>query len=291
MRDKVWEWYRHVVLTRLEPGARIILIMTRWHRDDLAGRILAEDSDWDVLNLPAIDEDGNALWPERYSAKELEYVKVKVGSRVWASLYQGTPLDVESKKFRREWIQWYDNLPKEDFTLPRGAGVDTATSLKSASDNTALVDVCRDKNGFLYIDDVFCEKVTVSGFANHLVNQHAAKRYSMVKLEKNNAGEAFKQRIDEVSRERGVAVPVECEQTTTDKMVRAMEFQPLVENGTIRFRRGSKKVAELVEHLVNFDGKGGDTDDDVDALGFAIKAVLGSNNGAVYTLDYDVRPR
>lgn len=306
IREKVWEWYRNVVLTRLEPGARLVLIMTRWHRDDLAGRILNEEKDWDVVNLPAVATgkpdpytglpdllgraECEALWPERFNAEELAVTKTKVGSRVWEALYQGNPTDPETQKFKREWFRWYDELPHEAFALPRGAGVDTATSLKSSNDNTALVEVCRDEKGFLYVDDVFCEKVTVSGFAEYLVNQHAAKQYAKVKLEKNNAGEAFKQRIDEVSRERKIAVPVECEQTTTDKMVRAMEFQPFVENGTLRFKRGHKRVAELVEHLINFDGRGGDVDDDVDALGFAIKAILNTNEGGMFALG-DVMPK
>ncbi len=296
IRDKVWEWYRSVVLTRLEPDARIILIMTRWHQDDLAGRILREEKDWEVINFAALAEGedilgrqkDDALWPERYSRDALVATRGKVGSRVWASLYQGRPMDPESQKFRREWFRLYDNAP---VGCKRGGGIDTATSLKSSNDNTSMVDVCRDKEGFLYVDDVFCEKITVSGFAQHLINQHQAKKYSKVKLEKNNAGEAFKQRIDEVAREYSVAVPVECEQTTTDKMVRAMEFQPLVENGTLRFKRGNPQVAALIDHLINFDGKGGDVDDDVDALGFAIKAVVNPKEGGMVLLDVDVRPR
>jgi predicted phage terminase large subunit-like protein len=294
MRNNVWEWYKSVVLTRLEPNAAIILVMTRWHKDDLAGRILEQESDWEVINFPAIAESedilgrqkGEALWPERYSEKELLETRKKVGSRVWFALFQGQPQDPESQKFKREWFEFYDNLPVA--IVNRGGGIDTATSLKSANDNTALVDVCKDKEGFLYADDVFCEKITVSGFAKHFVNQYKAKKYGNTKLEKNNAGEAFKQRIDEVAREEGIGIHIECEQTSTDKMVRAMEFQALVENGTLRFNRNNKKVLELVEHLINFDGRGGDTDDDVDALGFAIKAVNNVSQAEVYTSAHDV---
>ena len=292
-RDNVWDWYRSVVLTRLEPNAAIILVMTRWHQDDLAGRILAEEKlngthEWEVINFPALAtaddilgrKEGEALWPERYPVDVLLNTKRSVGSRVWSALYQGNPQDPESQKFKREWFKYYDNLPVE--ISRRGSGADTATSLKSSNDNTSLVDVFRDNEGFLYVDDCFCEKITVSGFAKHVVNQQRIKKYNKIKLEKNNAGEAFKQRIDEVAREEKVAVPVECEQTTTDKMVRVMEFQAVVENGTLRFKKGNKRIAELIEHLINFDGNGGDIDDDVDALGFAIKAALGSNETEVY---------
>jgi hypothetical protein len=63
-----------------------------------------------------------------------------------------------------------------------------------------------------------------------------------------------------------------------------MEYQHLIENGTIRFKRGNKKVAALVEHLINFDGRGSDVDDDVDALGFAIKAVKMGDAVNIWTL-------
>lgn len=300
IRDNVWDWYTSVVLTRLEPNAAIILVMTRWHQDDLAGRILKQETDWEIINFPALAtekdilgrKEGEALWPKRFSRKDLLKTKQKVGSRVWFALYQGEPQDPETQKFKREWFKYYDNLPVD--IVRRGAGMDTATSLKSSGDNTSIVDVCLDKDKFLYIDDCFCEKVSVTGAGKHLINQHRAKKYSNVKLEKNNAGEAFKQRIDELAQEEMVktgipfSIPIECEQTTTDKMVRAMEFQPLVENGTLRFNRRNKKVMELVEHLINFDGKGGDVDDDVDALGFGIKAVVEPNAAAIETTSYDV---
>lgn len=300
MREMVWEWYQSVVLTRLEPNSRIVLIMTRWNRDDLAGRIMAAEKDWDIINLPALAEEGDvlgrlpceALWPERFPAAALAEKKCKVGTRVWAALFNGNPKDPESQKFSRDWFKMYNSLPRE--IVRKGSGVDTATSLKSSGDNTALCDVYRDAEGFLYVNDLICDKMTVSAFAKLLINAHKAKSYDKIKLEKNNAGEAFKQRIDEVAREESVktglpvAVPVECEQTSTDKMVRAMEFQPLVENGTLRFRAGHAKIAELIEHLVNFDGTGSDVDDDIDALGFAIKAALDSGDGAIFISTQDV---
>jgi len=299
IRENVWQWYRSVVLTRLEPNAKLILIMTRWHRDDLAGRILAEDKDWEIVNFPALAEtddilqrkEGLALWPERFPEPVLLDTKKKVGSRVWNALYQQHPMDAESQQFKRDWFQMYTTLPKEQFKLRRGGGIDTATSKETSADNMAMVDVVVDSHGFLYVDDVFCEKVTVSTFAKHVSNQHACKGYANIKLEQNNAGEAIKQRIDEVGRDEKTYPPVITEQTSTDKMVRAMGFQHLVENGTLKFRSSNSKIAELIEHLINFDGKGGDVDDDVDALGFAIKAVLGGEEGGMYSLGIDIMPR
>lgn len=285
IREKVWEWYRNVVLTRLEPNARVILVMTRWHKEDLAGKILAEDPDWEVINYPALAlkndildrQEGQALWPERYPADVLVKTKNRVGSRAWFALFQGNPQDPESQRFKREWIQLYSELPP---ACVRGGGIDTATSKQTAADNMALVDVCKAPDKFIYVDDVFCEKLSVKKFAEHVCNQHKIKGYKKIKLESNNAGEAIKQRIDEeaLALDMKRHPPIEAVATTTDKVVRASNFEPRIENGTIKFKRGNKKVAELIEHLINFDGKGGDIDDDVDALGFAIEAVDSSSS-------------
>lgn len=120
MRDRAWDWWASTAYTRLEPGASAIVVMTRWHQDDLAGRILANDSDsWRVLNLPALAESGDplgrepgaALWPERYDEAALERIRRSVGPRVWSALYQGRPTPDEGGIIKRGWIRHYDALP------------------------------------------------------------------------------------------------------------------------------------------------------------------------------------
>ena len=107
IRDKVYDWYTSVASTRLSPGGHIILIMTRWHHDDLAGRILRDDAEnWDVLSLPAIDDDGRALWPERFPVEDLMSKRAAMGSRVFEALYQGRPTPLEGGMFRRDWIRY-----------------------------------------------------------------------------------------------------------------------------------------------------------------------------------------
>lgn len=286
-RDRVYEWYQSVARTRLEPNGAIILIMTRWHQKDLAGRILENEKDWNIVNLPAIAREddplgrapGQALWPARYNEQALSDIQHDVGTRSWTALYDGMPTDPASAIIKRDWIRWYEAMPPQ---CTRFGGIDTATSQKTSADNMAFIDVAVCRERFLWVDDAFCEKTTVTAFAKHVSNMHRVKRYSMIKIEENNAGAAVKQRIDEVGREEKTFPPVIAEQTTTDKVVRVMEFQHLIENGTLRFRKGSKRITELVEHLIAFDGKGGDTDDDVDALGFAIKAALGGGRSLIH---------
>ena len=112
-RNAVWNWYTDDLYTRLEPGGAIILIMTRWHEDDLAGRILAsEEADqWTVVSLPAFAEEhdplgrtvGEALCPERYDVEALTRIRQTLGRSFYA-LYQQNPQPLEGSMFKRSWF-------------------------------------------------------------------------------------------------------------------------------------------------------------------------------------------
>jgi hypothetical protein len=100
-RKRAWDWWTSVLQTRLEPVGAICLIQTRWHEDDLAGRILATERDaWRVIDLPAIADSpddplgrtpGQALWPQRYDVTHHAKTRKRVGERVWAALYLQKP--------------------------------------------------------------------------------------------------------------------------------------------------------------------------------------------------------
>lgn len=123
-RDSVWDWWTDSASTRLAPGAPVVLILTRWHEDDLAGRLLAAEDGhlWRVLNIPAqADHDpdageadplgrepGEFLISARGRTREQwEAIRVRVGSRTWNALYQGRPSPVEGGIFKRDWWQFY----------------------------------------------------------------------------------------------------------------------------------------------------------------------------------------
>ncbi len=135
VRENLWDWYRADFHNRLKPGAAIILIQTRWHEDDLAGRILPEDYNghtgwivgregerWFVVNLPALAEAddalgravGEALWAEWFSRDMLDVEKVVQGPRNWAALYQQRPAPEEGNYFRKDWWRWYETPPPLD---------------------------------------------------------------------------------------------------------------------------------------------------------------------------------
>lgn len=125
IREKIWEWWQSTARTRLEPGGTIIILHTRWHEDDLIGRLIQqaqadpEADQWEVINFPAIAEDadllgrqpGEALWPWRYPAEALTKLAKAVGSRWFAAMFQGRPAPAEGGLLKRTWWGFYRERP------------------------------------------------------------------------------------------------------------------------------------------------------------------------------------
>jgi predicted phage terminase large subunit-like protein len=141
-REKLWDWYQSTAFTRLEPNGAIILVMTRWHEDDLAGRLLKhEPGQWEVISLPALAEaddplnrvEGEALWPERFPVEQLSEKKKAVGSYWWSAMYQQRPVPLEGGFFKSNWVQFFDPeyVPDMDITIQSW---DTAQTKSSSSD-------------------------------------------------------------------------------------------------------------------------------------------------------------
>lgn len=145
-RRKVKDWYTSTAYTRLMPGGRIVIIQTRWHEDDLSGWLQAEHEHegWVVLNLPAIDKAGVALWPDQYPIETLEQIKRALPPRDWSALYQQQPQPDEGTFFQREWLKSWDTKPSMnvygtsdyavtadggDYTVHRMWGIDAQGSL------------------------------------------------------------------------------------------------------------------------------------------------------------------
>jgi predicted phage terminase large subunit-like protein len=136
IRQNIWDWWTDAASTRLAPGAPVVLILTRWHEDDLAGRLLAAEDGhlWRVISIPAqADHDpakgetdplgrepGEFMESARGRTRaQWEAIKVRAGSRTWNALYQGRPSPAEGDTFERDWWQEYDSaqwIEREDGT-------------------------------------------------------------------------------------------------------------------------------------------------------------------------------
>ena len=165
MRRHLWEWWRSTARTRLEPGGSIIVVMTRWHEDDLVGQLLAAVTDddwrdeWEHIRLPALAEaddplgrelDG-PLWPERYDAGALAATRLAIGPQEWAGLYQQRPAPMGGSVFQSKDFRYFrTDAESETHVLATPEGpkyvkqadcsrfvtVDTALSLSDRSDYT-----------------------------------------------------------------------------------------------------------------------------------------------------------
>lgn len=131
-RQRVWDWYTSTAYTRLMPGGAIVVINTRWHDDDLSGRLLREQETggdkWEVLSLPAINGQGEALWPAWYPLERLEQIKGVLPARDWNSLYQQNPIPDDGDYFKSDWFGEYTEMPKvntygaSDYAVTDGGG-------------------------------------------------------------------------------------------------------------------------------------------------------------------------
>lgn len=143
LRDRTWGWYQSDLTTRLKPQARVILIMTRWHEDDLGGRLLAQgDAGWTVLRLPALAEAtdplgrtiGEPLWPEWENLSDLSRKRLVVGERTWSALFQQSPQPQTGQLFDVSRMRFVE-MPSGALTEPAVRAWDlAATAANGAND-------------------------------------------------------------------------------------------------------------------------------------------------------------
>ncbi len=293
VRDSVHEWYSSTFYTRLAPGGGILLIMTRWHHDDLAGRLLdlmrrGEGEEWEVACYPALAEkgdalgraEGEALHPERYPVEALEKIRrgtqgvPGVGGRVWTSLYQQRPTPDEGGIFKREnWKYW---KPVRELGLMslqdrrdylRGLGVtqvvqrwDTALGAKKKNDLTACATLAIAPSRY-YLLDVWQERVEYPDAKRQIQLLYDKWRPNRVNVEGGGSASG-KAAVQELK--RTTTIPIFEVTTSSDKVLRAQLVGPNQESGLVYLPEGEPWVADFVEKCANFPDV--PNDDDVDAF-------------------------
>lgn len=164
-RDRAWDWLRDDIMSRLEPGASLIVNMTRWHEDDPIGRLKIDPLgyDWIHLELPAVigadgkpaderdDPNARSLWPEVYGLDRLAAIRLR-GEHGWWSLYQQSPFPRGGGMFKRDWFQLVDVAPRGGVVV---RGWDLAASTNRDSAQTAGVKL-RHVGGKTFVEDVVC---------------------------------------------------------------------------------------------------------------------------------------
>ena len=280
-RDQVWDWYRSELATRLKPRGRIVLIMTRWHVDDLGGRLLAGDDGWTVLKLPAIAEaddpfraPGEALWPAHEDLAALARKREAVGPRAWAALYQQAPRPPGGALFRVGRIDAVEAAPAGLAAVRAWDLAATAATQGRDPDWTVGLKLARDAMGRVFVLDVIRLRGGPHEVADAIVaTAHRDGRGVSVGLPQD-PGQAGKQQVAWLAALlAGHRVVASAE--TGSKLVRATPVAAQADAGNLVMLRAGWNTA-FVEELRDFPQ--GRHDDQVDALarGFAMLAEGGA---------------
>lgn len=260
-RNAIWDWWQSTAYTRLEPKAAVIVIQTRWHEDDLLGRILKHSEEtgdrWRVLKLPAVGNDGSALWPERYDREALDKIRRNSSEYWWSALYQQDPTPREGMFFKTDNLLVQNGIPSG---LRCVRAWDTAAS-DAKGDYTAGVLIGVDEVGRFYVLDVQRGQWGTDE-RNRVVRQTAEIDGPMVGVrgaqDPGSAGKdaalAFVRLLSGFS--------VRTEAVSGQKTVRADPFSAQVNSGNVTLIRGDWNRA-YIEELRTFPL--GMNDDQVDA--------------------------
>lgn len=276
-RDAVWDWYRATFSTRLQDDGAIILVMTRWHEDDLAGRLLKAMEEggekWEVLRLPALAEENDPLGrqpdeplcPELFPKMALDSIRERVGPYWWAALYQQRPAPPGGTVFKRQWFSKVVDNPPPDLQYVRYW--DLATSTKETADWTAGARVGVDSDGNLYIVDMIRRRLEWPDTRRLIIAtaqlDGRSTRVGVEKVAFQLAAWQDLMREKELISHSVEAVPVD-----RDKVLRARPWAARAEAGKVYLVRGPW-ISEFLAEVEAFPH--GQHDDQVDAVSGAVQ--------------------
>lgn len=285
-RDSVWDWYTSTFYTRLSPKSGILLGMTRWHEDDLAGRLLADmkngGDQWRVVSFPAIAEEdeqyrkeGDALHPERYDLTHLTKIKKAVGTQTWNALYQQRPSSKGGDVIKRAWFKRYSMLPLMRRVIIAG---DTAQKVKQHNDFSVFIVAGIGMDGGLYIIDLIRGKWEAPELERKLEDiwnkYRASHKAQSVYIEDKSSGTGL---IQSIQRKRNI--PIKGVQVDADKYTRVLGIQGFIESGYVFLPDGAEWVEDFLSECEKFTATDSHKHDDmVDAFVHCVNELTGKAN-------------
>jgi predicted phage terminase large subunit-like protein len=281
-RERNKEWYRSTLYTRLEPDGAIILVMTRWHEDDLAGWLLEEAKNgtgdqWTVLRFPAIAEEedelgrmpGDPLWPERFPLEVLEKIQAVVGPYDWAALYQARPAPAEGGLFKKEWFEIVDAWPINVAIKVREW--DLAGSRKKKADWTSGL-LAGLHDGILYVVHLNRIKADPAGVDNEIALQAELDGHDIPIRMEQEPGSAGIHVCDNFARHILLGYDFMGIPSTGSKIERARGVRSMAAMGNVKLLRGPWNQVFLDEVALFPNGR---NDDIVDTLSAAHRDLTG----------------
>lgn len=252
-RERVYNWWQATAETRLETPGKVLLTMTRWHDDDLAGRLLEEDAEgWTVLNLPALAtttrskgdprSEGDALWPAKWPVERLLKKKKTTPAAFWEAMYQQDPIIGDGGLFKREWWKFYRERPKDVKRII--TFWDTAQKAGISNDNSVAATWAETDTGFFCLHR-FKGKLEAPELERTVKNLYAELKPNGVMIEDKSSGSSL---IQTLRRETTIPV-IAYDPGRLDKEVRALAATPTVEAGNCYLPEGAEWVEDFIlEH-------------------------------------------
>jgi predicted phage terminase large subunit-like protein len=272
--DNAYEWYTSGPRQRLQPGGSIILVMTRWGKKDLTGRLLsaqggdAMSDQWEVVEFPAILPSDKPLWPEFWDKDALLSIKASLPVSKWSAQWQQEPTSAESAIVKREWWKMWEkeDIPKVKYIMQ---SYDTAFSKKESADYSAITTwgVFQPEEGGP--DNIILMAAERGRWNFPELKEHAYQEYEywepdMVLIEAKASGTPL---MDEL-RHRGIPALSYSPNKGNDKITRMHMAAPMFEAGRVWAPADKKFAEEVIEEVASFPY--GDHDDFCDSMTMAI---------------------
>ncbi len=320
IRQNVWDWYTGAFWTRQAPNAKILLIMTRWNVDDLAGRLLKlaeEDSTadkWEVVNLEAVATEsgrattlvedgrkpGEALWPQRYGLDYLNAARSTLGSAMFEAMFQGRPTQEGGNNFKEHWL---NPLPAWEFYRDgRGEGQYRIYRKNGSVENFGEEQCSR----FVIVDPAASEKqsadyTAIGSFARTPLNDllvlgMVRERLGVERIVPRTLEVAREHRaswigveasgfqvslVNAARRTPGMPAVRELSHKGKGKLVRATPAIIKAEAGQLILPKVADWKRGLIAEMISFTGDGDRHDDQVDVVAYAVLSMGGGFGGAV----------
>lgn len=288
MRDKIWDWYRSTFYTRQDGVSIIIIILTRWHLDDLVGRLEEQENEmvragvknydeWEYITFPAIAEEdeefrkkGEALWPTRFSIDQLRQIESSLGMYEFSSLYQQHPVPSENQEFRKEWFKYFEEDDLKNKNLEYFTTIDPAISEKSEANNSVVLTIAKERSrSSWYRVEESAGKMNPTQLIDAIF-AHREKYRSKIFLESVAYQKSLKYFTIEEQKKRQVYFTVNelKGNLKTKKEIRIRGLIPLYQAGVIYHRRSD---ALYERELLEFPN--GKLDDRIDCMASQLEAV------------------
>lgn len=268
IRDKVYDWFSADFTTRLLPYRPMFVVATRWHTDDLIGRL--EDMSkqgrgipWLIINLPALCEnpqedplnrgENEPLWPEFYDSPTLLNLKATLPPRDWNSLYRGQPVDAEGGVVNVSWFQRYSEPPAKEHVRRTIVSVDSANKDNERADYTAIGVWQETGEGHHYLRHVIRKRAEFNEMVESVENAAIAWEADAILMEDKGSGTQFLQTRGAPGDEGTASCPAIAISTNNNsKEFRMDGVAPMIEGGLVYLPERAPWLADYESEVAGF---------------------------------------